>query len=126
MQAANFDLEMTLVERYVDRFMRLLAPAHYEGGNTSLRILAQGAANDSAYTYANLVYGTKAVALACCIFAIKTFGLPLPVKDGGRKVDETFDLKPLLREGADERWAIAVIEDSDCPDLKAPLAKDFS
>ena len=58
MQAADFNMDITLVSPYVDKYMSLLAPSHYTDKNSLLRVLAQAVANDSAFTYANLVYST--------------------------------------------------------------------
>ena len=39
--------------------------------------MALSIANDSNYTYANIVYSTQSVALACILFAAKMYRLPL-------------------------------------------------
>ena len=76
------------VTPYVERFMAKMYPNHYRFGSRLVPV-ALSVANDSAYTYANLVYGTQSVAFACCIFAAKMFGLPLIFKDSYSEEDET-------------------------------------
>ena len=44
-------------------------------------MLSNAIANDCSYTYANIVYSTQSVALACIFFAAKMFRLPLLFTD---------------------------------------------
>lgn len=83
----DFELGLVPVTPYVDRYMSKMYPSHYRYGSRLVPI-AISVANDSAYTYANLVYSTQSVAFACCIFAAKMFGLPLIFKDSYQEDDE--------------------------------------
>ena len=67
--ACGFEFDIKLVNPYVERYMQLLYPNHFSSKSSPLRILAISVANDSCFTYANLVYSTQSVAMACVVFA---------------------------------------------------------
>jgi len=50
-------------------------PNHFVKGSP-LTIAANSVANDSCYTYANIVYSEQSVALAIVIFTAEMLGLP--------------------------------------------------
>ena len=87
---------MVPVTPYVDRFMTKMYPNHYRYGSRLVPV-ALSVANDSSYTYANLVFTTQSVAFACCVFAAKMFGLPLMFKDSYSEEDDS-----LFEEDANE------------------------
>lgn len=77
MAACGFEFDIQLVNPLVERYMQVLYPNHFSSKSSPLRILAISVANDSCFTYANLVYSTQSVAMACVIFSASLQGLPM-------------------------------------------------
>ena len=98
----DFELDIKPVTPYVERFMWLMYPNHYRAMSPLVNIAAS-VANDSCYTYANLVFSIQSVALAVCIFSAKIFGLPIIFKDSYQDEDDN----PLFEEETNEESKLA-------------------
>ena len=57
-----------MVHELMESYFRLLYRNEYDGATHNLRQTALAVANDSCYTYANLVFKTESVALAVVLF----------------------------------------------------------
>ena len=120
MLTADFNIEMSLVSPNVDRYMKVLAVKMFDPkNNTPLRVLSQSVANDSAFTYANLVYHSEAVALACCIVALKFYNLPLPGQD-------KFDYSGIVKvwRNKSENWVKAIATGNTDADMSKESEED--
>jgi hypothetical protein len=56
--------------------MKLMYPNYYntqQPTECQYKVISQAVANDSSFTYANLLYSTQSVAIACVIFAANVF-----------------------------------------------------
>lgn len=53
----NFELDVVVIEPYIDRYMTKLYPDHYKRGSPFCNLVF-AIVNDSYFTYANLVFSS--------------------------------------------------------------------
>jgi hypothetical protein len=73
----DFLLDIDTPYRYIERFSTLLYPDY----KVNVKTYALSVCNDSFFTYAQLLYSSKSIALACIIYAAAKFGYSIPSED---------------------------------------------